>query len=145
VKVRYQRSIPILLLLSPSFFSILLYIQAIFYHFLIYIMQESSIISLIAVLVTISSCVLTRLFSYLWDRCLPTMADDPENLPALVVIQQRQTELEKKLEALTLRLQQQESVSERPIAIPSSGGSIRLGAVSPGRSSLLGERNPWAV
>lgn len=43
-------------------------------------MQESTIIALILVLVTISINVLTGLFSYLWGRYLPTKADDPESL-----------------------------------------------------------------
>lgn len=106
-------------------------------------MQDNNIIALTAVLATISTSVLTRLFSHLWDRCLPTKADDPENLSELRILQQRQDKVTEKLEALVSRLQQQESVPERPIAILSSGGSIRSGAVSPGRSSLMGERNPW--
>lgn len=105
-------------------------------------MQDSSIIALTAVLVTIGTGVLNPLSSYLWARYLPTKANDPEIISRLLVLEQRQYELMKELQALTLRLQQQKSVSERPIAILSSGGSIRSGAVSPGRSSLLGERNP---
>lgn len=53
---------------------------------------SSSIIALTAVLVTISTSVLTRLFSYLWGRCLPTKADNPENLSRLLVLEQRQNE-----------------------------------------------------
>lgn len=92
-------------------------------------MQDSRIIALTAVLATMRTCVLTRLFSYLWDRCLPTKANDPENLSRLLVLEQQQNAFMETLEALTSRLQQQESVSERPIAILSSGGSIRSGAV----------------
>lgn len=44
--------------------------------------------------------MLTRLFSYLWDRCLPTNADDLESLFKLLELEQRQHEFMKNLEAL---------------------------------------------
>lgn len=105
-------------------------------------MQQSIIIALTAVLVTFSTSVLTGLFSYLWGRCLPTKAGGPESLSRLIQLEQRLDELEAKQNDLALRLQQR-SDPERPIALSSSGGPIRFGAVSLGRSSL--EQNPWAV
>ena len=105
-------------------------------------MHESTVIAMILVLVTISINMLTGLFSYLWSRCLPTKAKDSEILSELSRLEQRLDELEAKHKALAVRLLQQ-SDPERPIALSSSGGPVRFGAVSPGRSSL--EQNPWAV
>lgn len=95
-------------------------------------MQQSIIIALTAVLVTVSTSVLTGLFIYLWGRCSPTKADDPESLSRLLQLEQRRNELEAKHNDMALELQQQ-SDPERPTALSSSGGPIRLGAVSPGR------------
>lgn len=69
-------------------------------------MQESTIIALISVLVTISINMLTGLFSYLWSRCLLTKAKDSESLSKLSRLEQRLDELEAKHNALALGLPQ---------------------------------------
>lgn len=63
------------------------------------------IIALTAVLASFVTSVMTRPFSWLWDRILPTKVKDPECLSRLLVLEQQSYEQKEKQDVLIPSLQ----------------------------------------
>ena len=92
-----------------------------------------------------SMSLLTPLFNYLWARCSPAEADDPEILSRLLPLEQRLDKLDEK--AL-----QQKNVAEQPIALLEAicatsaflhpGHFVTLGDTDQNRSTTWTEYSP---